>query len=159
MAIQTVVASYPDSYSPPTIANNDQVIRNNSFLNLETNLNPELLTQTVSQQGLSNSAAPSEHCKENAATESTTIISTATPIVPQAKPITSPCHSTTGALPFLITFSLVFNISIVILVSHLQSHPELKSPASPLALPKIASSTPAPLPSPHCLPDSTEDLC
>lgn len=115
MAIQTVVASYPDSYSP-TMVNNDQVVRNNSFLNLETNLNPEIVTQAVSQQELVNSATPSEPCKEISATESTTqlqnetsIISASTPVVLQAKPVTSPCHSTTGTFLHCLLQTSSFN--------------------------------------------------
>lgn len=107
MAIQTVVASYPDSYSP--IVNNESIVGSNHFMNVGDSLNPELITQPVTQQ-LLNPIGSSETCKETPTTNQTTqpdnntnvVIQavSAPPVLQQVKRVTSPCHSTTGTFLF-----------------------------------------------------------
>ena len=99
MAIQTVVASYPDSFSPIL---NDQVNGNNTLANPRTSLNPELVT-AVPQPYLN--STPSELCNGNIATTPTAAlvkdcVSTPIQTAIHVKPITSPCHSTTSIFTF-----------------------------------------------------------
>ncbi len=97
MAIQTVVASYPsDSFSPLL---NDQAVGSSAFASSETSLNPDMITP-VPQPPLN--TTPSELWNVNSATVQAPGLEkdVSTPALPevQIKPITSPCHSTTGFL-------------------------------------------------------------
>lgn len=102
MAIQTVVASYPESFSP-IITSDPPGPRNNTFMNLDTGLNPNLLTQPLPlpESPINYSLLKSnESNKGNTATlpvngliNDGIITSAATTI--QVK--SSPCHSTTGS--------------------------------------------------------------
>jgi hypothetical protein len=102
MAIQTVVASYPESFSP-IITSDPPGPRNNTFMNLDTGLNPNLLTQPLPlpESPINYSLLKAnESNKGNTATlpvngliNDGIITSAATTI--QVK--SSPCHSTTGS--------------------------------------------------------------
>ena len=97
MAIQTVVTSYPESFSP--IVSDPPDSRNNTFMNLDTGLNPNLLTQPLPESPInSGHLKTNENNQENATTIPSNglisdgiIASAATALHVKS----SPCHSTT----------------------------------------------------------------
>lgn len=90
MAVQTVVASYPDSYSPGL----SEPVKD-SVLNKEITLNPQLISQS---QDLVN-ATTTESQKESIDSDRVTDEETSdlvSPTIQKLDPISSPCHSTTS---------------------------------------------------------------
>lgn len=97
LAIQTVVASYPESFSP--IISELPVARNTSFSNLEPALTPDLVKSSIksilpdtSQASQETSAiTPTNRLLEDPITVSAPSIP-----APQVKSVKSPCQCTTG---------------------------------------------------------------
>ncbi|XP_057365502.1 POU domain, class 6, transcription factor 2-like [Daphnia carinata] len=144
MAIQTVVASYPESFSP--IVNEIPVVRNAPFLNSE----PDLTTNSVSLP------APNPSIKSIVPDTSQANQETA-PIVPPNRLVNDTVVVSAPATPAL-------QVKSVTSPSHCTNanNQEMCSGSESTAtspVPKATPSVPGPMPSPHYLPDSTEDLC
>lgn len=85
MAIQTVVASYPTS-PPPMMSNN------NSFMNLDPTLTPQLIDLPMQQL----SSLPPQACSSGVVLPiSSTDVTNGVTVSATATRTTSPCHSTT----------------------------------------------------------------
>lgn len=97
MAIQTVVASYPsDSFSPML---NEQAVGSSTFSSSETSSNPEMITP-VSQPSTNTTSSEPWNVNSAIVQAPGLVKDVSTPALPevQIKPITSPCHSTTGII-------------------------------------------------------------
>ncbi|KAI9560222.1 hypothetical protein GHT06_014236 [Daphnia sinensis] len=144
MAIQTVVASYPDSYSP--IINELPVARNTPFLNSEPNMAPDSVPLPAPISSVKPILPDTSQANEETA-----------PIVPPNRLVNDQVVVPAPAIPAL-------QVKSVTSPSHCTNanNQEMCSGSESTAtspVPKATPSIPGPMPSPHYLPDSTEDLC
>lgn len=142
MAIQTVVASYPESFSPII---NELPFVGNTPLNSEPELTTDVVTMPAPKSSKSILPDTSQASQESASIAPTNRlvndpVIVSAPAIPavQVKSVTSPSHCTN------------------------ENNQEMCSESESAAtspVPKATQSIPGPMPSPHYLPDSTEDLC
>lgn len=169
MAVQTVVASYPDSYSPVV---NEPAPKDVSFTNINgiRPLNPQLVSQPLDLANITDSspespkepintdslvAANHDHIVESVDSGSCSSANQ------RMDPISSPCHSTSTGIPICSSFYILkthflISESVNTLPTNVENEPPSPADAKVVA---ISGPIEAPLPSPHYLPDSTDDLC